>query len=176
MQEGKHMVEIESERLLLRQWREEDFEAYAEYFADEATARFVGGVKPRHEAWRSMAAQVGHWVLRGHGVWAVEEKESGDFVGAVGLWRPEGWPELEVGYWLIPSAWGKGYASEAARRSRQYAYEVLGAKTLVSYIHPDNEPSKRVAERMGARQEAVIELLTYGPVCVYRHPPPGEAN
>lgn len=170
------MVEIESARLLMRQWREEDFEAYAGFYADEETARFVGGVKPRHEAWRHMAMQIGHWVLRGFGVWAVEEKEGGVFVGAAGLWRPEGWPELEVGYWLLPSAWGKGFATEAARRARRYAYEELGATTLVSYIHPKNGTSKKVAERLGARPEEVIELLTYGPVCVYRHPPPAEAD
>ena len=102
--------------------------------------------------------------------WAVEEKISGDFIGAIGLWEPEGWPELEVGYWLVESVHGKGYATEAAIKARDHAYNHLGAKTLVSYIDPDNEPSKAVAIRMGAKLESSIELLDLGPHCVYRHP------
>lgn len=120
-----------------------------------------------------MAAHLGHWVLRGHGYWAVEEKETGKFVGSVGLWRSEGWPELELGYWLMPEMQGRGYATEAAAASRDYAFEVLGAQTLVSYIHPENEPSKRVAERLGAKYEKIIELGGHGPHCVYRYPRPG---
>ena len=166
------MVELETERLRMRQWREEDFDVYAGFFADEAAARFVGGAMSRERAWRNMAATVGHWVLRGYGLWAVEEKTSGAVVGSIGLWKPEAWPELEVGYWLTEAGQGKGYATEAATRARAYAYEVLGATTLVSYIHPNNEPSKRVAERMGAVLDGIIELGENGPHCVYRHPGP----
>lgn len=166
------MVELETERLLLRQWTQTDFDVYAAYYENEETARFVGGQMTRDRAWRHMAAIVGHWVLKGFGLWAVEEKSSGKLVGCIGLWEPEGWPELEVGYWLVKEAHGKGYATEAAIKARDHAYEVLGAKTLVSYIDPDNEPSKRVAEKMGATLEEVVELLDLGPHCIYRHPPP----
>ncbi len=65
---------------------------------------------------------------------------------------------------------GRGYATEAALKSREYAYGVVGADTLVSYIHPDNRASKRVAERLGAHFEEIIDLLDHGPHCVYRHP------
>lgn len=88
----------------------------------------------------------------------------------MGLWFSEGWPELELGYWLMPNMQGKGYATEAGVKSRDYAWEVVGAKSLVSYIHPENEPSKRVAERLGARFEENIDLLSHGPHCVYRYP------
>ena len=165
------LVERETERLVLRQWQESDFEPYASYYADEEMARYVGGVSSREDAWRRMASLIGHWTLRGFGYWAVEEKATGKFVGCVGLWFPEGWPELEVGYWLTREMQGKGYATEATLRSRAFAYDEVGAKTVVSYIHPDNEPSKRVAERLGAHFEEVIELLDHGPHCVYRHPP-----
>ncbi len=165
------MVKQQTERLLLRQWQASDFEPYAAYYADEEMAKYVGGMSSREDAWRRMASEIGHWTLRGFGYWAVEEKDSGKFVGSVGLWFPEGWPELELGYWLMRDMHGKGYAIEAALKSRTFAYDVVGAKTLVSYIHPDNEPSKRVAERLGARFERVIELLDHGPHCVYRHPP-----
>lgn len=70
----------------------------------------------------------------------------------------------------MPEMQGKGYATEAALAARNYAFEVVGAETLVSYIHPDNEASKRLAERMGAIAEKTIELLDYGPHMVYRHP------
>jgi RimJ/RimL family protein N-acetyltransferase len=167
------MIEVETERLLMRQWREEDFPVYAAYYADPRTARFVGGQMPRDKAWRHMSAVVGHWTLKGFGQWCVEEKSSGDVIGCIGLWQPEGWPELEVGYWLVDAAHGKGFATEAASRARDFAYDQLKATTLVSYIDPANEPSKRVAERMGAWHEQTIELLDLGPHCVYRHPGPG---
>lgn len=166
------MNEQETERLLLRQWRIKDFDAYAEYYAEDRTAKYVGGVSDRDQAWRRMACLIGHWALRGYGYWAVEEKESGAFVGCVGLWFSQGWPELELGYWLMPNGQSKGYATEAGVKSRDYAWKVVGAKSLVSYIHPENEPSKRVAEKLGARLDATIELLSHGPHCVYRYPKP----
>ena len=162
--------ELETERLLLRMPRQEDFEIYAAYYADIETARFVGGQMSRDKAWRHFAALVGHWILRGYGIWAVEEKATRCFCGCIGLWRPEGWPELEVGYWLTPETQGKGYATEAALAARDFAYETLGANTLVSYIHPDNAASKKVAARMGAQLEDTVPILDLGPHCVYRHP------
>ena len=162
-------MEFETERLLMRQWTQDDFEIYAAYYANEETARFVGGKMDRAKAWRHMAAVVGHWLLRGYGFWAVDEKSSGKFVGCVGLWKPEGWPELELGYWLVEDAFGKGYATEAAIRSLQYAYNDLNVDTLVSYIDPANEPSIAVAERLGADREKIINLLDLGPHCVFRH-------
>lgn len=161
-----------TKRLLLRQWRDDDFEAFAGYYADPELARFVGGPSDRESAWRRMASLIGHWVLRGFGYWAVEERLTGRFVGGVGLWHSIEWPELELGYWLVPEVQGRGYATEAARRAHDYAFAVVGADTLVSYIHPDNEPSKRVAERLGGRYESTIELLDFGPHCVYRYPKP----
>ncbi len=163
---------LETDRLILRQWEEGDFEPYADFYADEAMARYVGGPSDREKAWRRFAALIGHWTLRGYGYWAVEEKASGRLAGSVGLWFSDGWPELELGYWLVPAMHGKGYAIEAGLASRDYAWEVVGAETLVSYIHPDNEPSMRVAKRLGARREELIELLDFGPHWVYRHPKP----
>ena len=125
-------VELETERQRLRQFRDGDFDAYAAHYADEEMARFIGGACGRDDAWRGMAMMLGHWALRGYGLWAVEEKESGAFSGCVGLWRPEGWPELEAGWWLVRAKQGRGYATEAARRARAHAYDVLGARTLVS--------------------------------------------
>ena len=105
-----------------------------------------------------MAGQAGHWVLRGYGAWALEEKASGRWVGYSGLWNPHGWLEPEVMWGLSPGDRGRGYATEAARRARDYAYRQLGWTTLVSCIAPDNAASQRVAQRLGATLERSIEL------------------
>ena len=166
------MRELETERLLMRQWREQDFEAYAKFYSDPEEARFVGGHRKRELAWRSMAAMAGHWSLKGHGYWVLEEKQSGVFAGALGLWRSDGWPELELGYWLVPKMRGKGYVTEAGSKAKDIAFNHLGAETLVSYIHPENEPSKRAAIRLGAVYEKTFDFLEFGPHCVYRYPKP----
>lgn len=165
-------MEIETDRLRLRLWRESDFEDYAAYYSDPVLARFVGGVCDRETAWRKMASLAGHWALLGFGYWAVEEKDTGTFVGCVGLWESDGWPELELGYWLVPETHGKGYATEAAKAAMRYAREELKAESLVSYIDPGNVPSQKVSERLGGTFENTIELLTFGPHRVYRYDMP----
>ena len=167
-------MNIETERLIMRQWQQSDYSIYAEYYADKQSAKFVGGAVDSRKAWRQMATLAGHWLLKGYGIWAVEEKSSGEFIGAVGLWEPEGWPEMELGYWLVNSAHGKGYATEASVRAREFAYSELAATTLVSYIDPENKSSISVAERLGAVRESIIDLVDCGPHCVYRHLSPDE--
>jgi RimJ/RimL family protein N-acetyltransferase len=127
---------LETERLRLRGWRAEDHGPFTEFCGNEATARFVGGLCGPDDAWRRMAGQIGHWVLRGFGSWAIEEKSSGSWVGYSGLWFPHGWPEPELMWGLAAHAHGRGYATEAARRGREYAYRQLGWKTLISCIAP----------------------------------------
>lgn len=160
---------IQTERLNLRQWTQDDYQAFALYYADEANAKYVGGKKDGEQAWRHMALQVGHWALKGFGYWAVDEKSTGQFVGCVGLWQSPSWPELELGYWLAREQRGKGYALEGCRRAIEFARRELEAKSLVSYIDPENSPSIRLAELLGARYDGTIQLAGFGPHCVYRH-------
>ena len=166
---------LETERLRLREWREEDLNAFAAFWADPATADFLGGTCARDGAWRRMALQVGRWMLRGYGRWAIEEKASGSFAGYCGPWNPEGWPEPEIGWGLVKAYHGRGYATEAALRARNFAYRELGWPTAVSYIAADNAASRRVAERLGASFERSIELRGY-PLGLYRHPAPSALN
>jgi RimJ/RimL family protein N-acetyltransferase len=162
---------LQTDRLLLRPFRTEDFEAYAAMNALDEVMRHIDKAQDREQSFRSLAANIGHWTLRGYGPWAVEERETGAFIGRVGLLRWNDWPSIEVGYALIPSRWGKGYAVEAAERARRYGHEVVGARGLVSMITPDNAPSIRVAERMGARFQC--ETTSRGKVLhVYVHPDP----
>jgi len=153
-------MNIETERLVLRMFRESDTDAYAEMVGDAEVMRFLGGkVMSRQEAWRNMAMVVGHWSLRGYGFWAVEERESGEMIGRVGCWRPEGWPALEVGWTLRRAYWGRGYATEAARASLEHAFTALGQTRVVSLIDPNNSASIRVAERLGERPEGEWEVF-----------------
>jgi RimJ/RimL family protein N-acetyltransferase len=143
---------ITTERLLLRPWSESDLDPYAEMCADPEVMRYLGG-KPldRSEAWRNIAVFVGHWALRGYGLWAVEHRVDGAFIGRVGLWRPEGWPGLEVGWALTRRQWGHGYATEAGQAVLEFAWTKLGVDGLISLIEPANHGSRRVAERLGLR-------------------------
>jgi len=163
------MIRIETERLSLRPWALNDFDALAAFYAQESNAKYVGGIKDSDQAWRLLALHIGHWQLMGFGYWAVDEKASGEFVGCVGLWQSAGWPELELGYWLVAKHQGKGFALEAAQSCKAYAQNELKASSLVSYIDPANRPSIRLAEKMGASFEQTIELLEHGPHQVYRH-------
>src|SRR5688572_19559417 len=158
---GLNIRVLETERLRLRGWREEDLEPFAAFVGDETTARFVGGVGNRDDAWRRISGQLGHWALRGYGSWAVEEKSSGSWVGYSGLWNPHGWPEPELMWGLAAGAHGRGYATEAARRGRDYAYRELGWRTLVSCIAPANAPSQRVAAPLAAARERTLELRAF---------------
>ena len=165
-------VELETDRLRLCLWREDHFEPFAAFCADEELCRYIGGTCDRFEAWREMAKFAGQFALRGFGMWALEEKSSGDFIGYAGLNYPRGWPEHEIGWGLLTKYHGKGYATEAALGARKYAYTELGWKTAVSYTHPDNTASQRVAERAGAKYEKTIELMPGKEAKVYRHPGP----
>jgi RimJ/RimL family protein N-acetyltransferase len=166
---------LETDRLRMREWREADLAPLAAFYADEATARFLGGPCDLAETWRYMAVRVGHWVLRGYGAWALEEKASGQWVGYCGLWSPHGWPEPEVMWGLAAPARGRGYATEAARRARAFAYGQLGWTTVISCIVPENIASQRVAQRLGATLERSIELRGHT-AGIYRHPGPSQSK
>lgn len=159
---------IETRELILRGYREEDFEAYAG-FAASPRARFVGGPKSRHDSWRSFLAAIGHWALRGYGMWIVEHRASGAVAGRVGVILNEGWDEPELAWHIYDGFEGKGLAYEACLAARAYVARHFGMPSLMSYIAPDNHRSLRLAERLQARFERETELL--GKPCqVWRHP------
>ena len=152
---------LETQRLLLRQFRNGDHAAYAEMLADPEVMRFIGTgttLNPA-EAWRSMCATLGHWTLLGHGMFAVEVKETGELAGRVGFLDPPGWPGFELGWALSRRHWGRGYATEAAKACLAYAFGPLGRDRVISLIRPGNDPSIRVAERLGERLAGEVELL-----------------
>ena len=162
MTELKPMPRVETERLILREWRQEDIALSLAFMADEEVTRYTyGEPQAPMDAWRGLTAMVGHWYMRGYGMWAVERKADRKFVGRVGLFNPEGWPGLEVGWTLGREFWGKGYATEAARASMDYAFDTMPIEKLLSVIHVDNKPSQKVAERLGETRGARSEIV-YG--------------
>jgi RimJ/RimL family protein N-acetyltransferase len=145
------MVILETERLVLRPLQNSDIDDFARMAADPEVMKYInfGKTMNRIEAWRSMATIAGHWVLKGYGGWALIEKETGAFVGRAGLYHPEGWPVLEVGWTIAREHWNRGFATEAGQRAARWAFEELGLDMLYSVIHPENAASIRVAEKLG---------------------------
>jgi RimJ/RimL family protein N-acetyltransferase len=154
---------LETERLVMRGWRDEDYEPWAEICADDEVMRSLGrerGIAVA-DAWREMTFFTGHWVLKGFGHWVLEERSSGELVGRAGLLRPPDWPDLEVGWTVARSRWGEGLAGEAGRAAVDWAHQVLGARHIISLIAPENVRSIRVAEKLGLTQEGATELRGY---------------
>jgi RimJ/RimL family protein N-acetyltransferase len=153
---------LETQRLILRLPRIEDFERYAEMLADES-ARFIGGPSVRGDAWRRFLQMPGAWAIQGFAMFSVIEKSSGAWLGQAGPWYPDGWPGTEVGYAFHPDARGKGYCTEACVASMDYAFDVLGWDDVVHSIVPDNLASQAVVRRLGSYRR--------GPATM---PPPNE--
>ncbi len=164
---GSNIERLETERLTMRMFRESDLDGYAEMCGDAEVMKYLGGATmTRSEAWRSMATVLGHWQLRGFGLWAVEEQASGMLVGRVGCWQPEGWPGMELAWTLRKAFWGKGYATEAAQQALDVAFSRMRLPHVISMIHAENQPSIRVAQRLRMRFEGQTALLDH-PVLVY---------
>ena len=163
------MIGIETDRLIFRQWVPADYPFIAAFYKSKLHAQFVGGVKSAEDTWRLMATYVGHYELLGYSYLAIDDKQTGKLIGTVGLWNSHSWPEPELGYWLMPNAQGKGFGVEAGAAVKQFALDELNFESLVSYIDPANEPSKRLANKLGGEYDKLIDLLDYGPHEVYRY-------
>ena len=164
---------LETERLILRAWRDDDLDSYAAIVADPDTMRFLGGPMARNDAWRNMAMLIGHWVLRGHGIWAVERKSDGALMGRIGVQRPEGWPAIEVAWVLGRPYQGQGYATEAAKASLDWGFNTLPVAKLISLIDPENLASQAVAKRLGQAKGPRAALAIQGksfPVDIWEIP------
>jgi RimJ/RimL family protein N-acetyltransferase len=150
---------IDTERLILRAHRPEDFEACAAMWALPEVVRYIGG-KPFsvEEVWSRVLRYAGHWQWMGFGFWAVEEKSTGAFAGDLGFaeFKREIEPSIlsipEVGWVLAPHAQGKGYATEALRAVVAWGDRHFDRARTVCLIHPENHPSLRVAQKCGYKE------------------------
>jgi RimJ/RimL family protein N-acetyltransferase len=148
------VVEIETARLQLRQWREGDLDAYDRICADPEVMQYIGSSAPltREQSEAQIASFVRHWEEHGFGLWAVEHRASGVFIGFIGLTYHDDWPyehKTEVGWRLDRAYWGHGLATEGALASLRYGFEGLGLERIISIIRPANLASRRVAEKAG---------------------------
>ncbi len=162
---------LTTERLSLRALRIEDFPAVAE-IATGPRAKGIGGPMSRDDAWYEFAQMNMTWLLRGHGYWAVTETASGDLLGFTGIGFEPGDREPELGYAFSEVAEGKGFATEAVARARDWGFADAGFTTLVSYIFTDNARSIAVADRLGAKPDGKIQD-DGETMIIYRHPNQG---
>jgi RimJ/RimL family protein N-acetyltransferase len=150
---------LRTERLLLREPREADFDAFAENHADPLATEFLAGTIDRRAAFRIFVGALGHWMLRGAGWWAVELVETGEFIGMVGAFYRERPSDLELGWTLIRRFWRRGFASEAAAAALAFGQERLGAPRIIAHIDAKNIASAGVAERLGMRFEGEVDFF-----------------
>ena len=152
---------LETARLRLTALTERHFNDYAAMLADPESTRWIGDGLPldRTNAWRSLAMLIGHWQLRGYGMWALELKATGEFIGRAGLLHPEGWPDIEMGWMLKPEHRHHGYATEAGATVLDFAWEHLHMQRVISMVRVGNDASDRVAERLGGEHIEDIDFF-----------------
>lgn len=167
---------LETERLLLREWRKSDFRPFQAVWAEPAVTRHFGGTPlGAEEVFRRLTAAVGGWVWNGFGTWAVERKADGKLIGNAGLftaWRdmdPEFGEEPEMGWIFATEAHGQGLAGEACRAALGWAEENLEPTPIWAIIAPENDPSLKLAERLGFERHSET-LYKNDPTVVLRRP------
>jgi RimJ/RimL family protein N-acetyltransferase len=170
-EEGRRSLQaplIQTERLLLRPYRLEDYPHLLALYGTDRAA-FIGGRLSPRQVWDAFMNCVAQWTIFGFGGWAVEEIASGSIVGEVAVTRPIDFPETELGWLLFDGFEGRGYAYEAALAARHWAFSEAGLSTLVSYVDPDNVRSARLAERLGATVDPHALTPSGEASLVYRH-------
>jgi RimJ/RimL family protein N-acetyltransferase len=152
---------LETERLVLRVHRVEDFSDVAALWADPVVTRFISGVpQTAEESWSRLLRYAGHWLLLGFGYWAVEEKATGNFLGEVGFAdmkraiEPPLGDAPEAGWVFASSAHGKGFALEAVQAIHTWGAKNFQTSASACIIHPENESSIRLAAKIGYRETA----------------------
>lgn len=145
--------ELETERLLLRQWKEDDFRPFAEMGSDEQVMEFFPSLLDGKESEALGRAIQGLIHAQGWGFWAVESKETGAFMGFIGLHIPSAAlpfsPCVEVGWRLARPFWGKGYATEGADASLRFGFSTLGLTEIVAFTSILNAKSMNVMRKLG---------------------------
>jgi ribosomal-protein-alanine N-acetyltransferase len=159
---------IETNRMRLRELNMDDIDNLLQIFSDPLAMKYY----PSTKNWEETREWI-NWNLRnykeyGIGLWAAQSKNSGQFIGQVGIvpQKIEEETEYEIGYLFVRKYWGKGLATEGAMACIEYGFHMLGRERLISLIAPSNEPSIRVAERIGMSLEKQIirrgkETLVY---------------
>jgi RimJ/RimL family protein N-acetyltransferase len=160
---------VETARLILRLPEASDAQPLLDIHEHPDAIKFVSLGPSRRGiigAWTNVATMIGHWQLRNYGQWTIVEKASGEVIGRVGLWNPEGWPGVELGWIIQPSRWGNGFATEASKAALDWTWAHSRVDHVISLIEPTNAPSIRVAEKIGEQLER-REMVMGEDTCVY---------
>ncbi|OWU85609.1 GNAT family acetyltransferase [Oceanicola sp. 22II-s10i] len=163
---------IETKRLVLRGPEAGDYPDFRATFSSYRS-RFMGGPLTPYETWMLYAAEIGHWQIRGYGMWMIHDRTTDKPLGMAGGWKPAQWPEAEIAWIIWPETAGHGYALEATHAARGYLYGRLGWEGAVSYLDPKNLDSIRLAERLGAKKDTGAQTVDGNDIC-YRHPSPAQ--
>jgi RimJ/RimL family protein N-acetyltransferase len=150
----KHPVELETPRLILRQWQTSDHEEYIELFTDPEVARYVflGGPVRREQLLEVSAGYLKQWQDRGFGPFAVFDKMTRTWIGQLGLNHLAHWPgpdKVEVGWELHQAWWGRGLATEGALTALRFGFQEHDLRRIISTTVPGNHGSRRVMEKIG---------------------------
>lgn len=159
---------IVSKNLILRGYLESDYPRFAAFAASDRSCHVGGPVGPA-DSWRSFLASVGHWTLRGYGMWVVEHRDTGEVAGRVGMTLNDGWHEPELAWHIYEGFEGRSIAYQASLLAREYSAKHFGLDRVMSYISSENQRSMRLATRLGAVFEKNVEMRGT-PVEMWRHP------
>jgi RimJ/RimL family protein N-acetyltransferase len=157
-------VELETARLRLRRWRDEDLPALARWNADPVVMRHMGrGPMTLEESAAALERYRRHWDEYGFGIWAAELLETGELVGRVGLSYHRAWPtDPELGWLIDPAHVGRGLATEGGAAGVEHGFGVLGVSRLVSICTEENVESRRVMEKLGFRLHEQVPFEELG--------------
>jgi RimJ/RimL family protein N-acetyltransferase len=153
---------IQTERLQLRKMKETDVDLLLKIFADPLAMKYYPSTKNRAETLEWIQWTLDNYKQHGVGLWIVESKANGQFLGQCGIVPQEvdGEVEWEIGYLFVREQWGNGYATEAARACLDYGFQELQFERMISLPAANNEPSKKVARRIGMHRER--EIIKWG--------------
>ena len=150
-------VELRTERLLLRPWRDSDRAPFAALNSDPEVMRYFPGLQTQEESDASIERMRGVFAREGWGFWAAELPGEADFIGFIGInrlsWQAHFTPCVDIGWRLARTYWGRGLATEGARAALRFGFESLGLLEIVSITVPDNRPSRHVMEKLGLRHD-----------------------
>lgn len=149
---------VRTDRLLLREFRPADFDAFATNMADPIAMEHLSGVLDRRGAYRVFAGAMGYWMLEGAGWWAIELESARALVGTVGAFYRERPCDLELGWTIFRPYWRKGIASEAAAAALAFGFERLGADRAIAHIDEGNTASIGVSARLGMTFEGEVDF------------------
>lgn len=163
---------LKTQRLILRSPCADDYEVYKTFYRDAEASKAYGGPLTDFLSWKKLAADLGHWHLKGFGMWSVEEQQTGHMIGGCGLVWPEAYPRSELTWWVLPTARRKGYAAEASKAVIKFAYETLKWDRVETHMNDENLAARKLVLKLGGNVMMRASFPDGIDRDVYEIPPP----